>query len=131
MEGMTVTAPDCGTGVAVITDFNVTCTYPDYWTPDHSSIDPNGGGIQAGGGRTPPATKGPKDSSKKCSDMEELRLADANSLAIPVAPSANRWDLFRVNLADGNSELWQFICGGRYCTGTVLNASPVYSICSN
>lgn len=83
----------------------------------------------------------PAPSTLSCGDLEELRLAEANGMVQrPLSVSgfalgtlvwgAREGDLFLTITSDGREEAWEFLCGGRFCAGTVLNASPKYSACN-
>lgn len=63
--------------------------------------------------------------------MEELRLAAVNAQAVMVVRSADEGDTFRVTyVEDEKEEVWEFMCGGRFCGPTVLKPSPISSQCN-
>ncbi|UXI67296.1 hypothetical protein [Tahibacter amnicola] len=69
------------------------------------------------------------DNDNDCTSQEEWRLAAANARANLVAPQVEEGDFIEVRLSDGMVERWEYVCGGRFCAGTVLAPYPVKSMC--
>lgn len=61
--------------------------------------------------------------------QQEHRVAAANALANSFVREARQGDYFVVTLKHGNTETWEYTCGGAFCAGTVLDASPVANQC--
>ena len=94
---------------------------------------PPPGAPAPGGGSTNPnslVVAREVDAESTCDTREETRLARANAMANQHVSGARRGRHFVVTLADGNSEVWQYVCGGRFCRGTVLDNYPVESDCN-
>ncbi|HSX62314.1 MAG TPA: hypothetical protein VLF18_19185 [Tahibacter sp.] len=62
--------------------------------------------------------------------IEEMRLAGANVVAHANVMNAREGDYVDVLLSDGMVERWQYICGGTFCAGTIINVAPVHSMCN-
>lgn len=88
-----------------------------------------GGGSGVNAIRVTAIVQAPSDYT--CNQMEELRLATANALAVPHVRQARRGYDFVMVMPNGQREHWSFMCGGSYCGPTVLQPSPRISPCGN